>query len=406
MPAAAMPAAAPPLRVLLIEDNPGDARLIGELLTLVGRLGLTTSLEHAATLAAGVERLRAAPMDLVLLDLGLPESQGLDTLERLRAMAPSPLPTLIVQSGLDDEQVAVQALQAGAQDYLIKGRVDAPALSRAIRYALGRHEAERALQREMERERELAVERSSRLQAEGESQALRRLLDEREALLRLLAHEVRQPLHNAAAALDAAATAVSRPGELVSTEARQRMEQAQHVLDHVIGTLNNALAAATMLTAGDAGPLAEVDLDAFIDLVVHDIGPDERPRISVQANSELRTVQLQPAMMRLAVCNLLVNALTYSPPGSPVRLGVSDGDDPPTLCFEVADQGQGIAADLLPRVFDKGTRGANAKPGTGAGLGLYIVRRVVERHHGRIEVLPAAPHGTIVRIHIPQGIEA
>jgi signal transduction histidine kinase len=403
---AVVPAAAAPLRVLLIEDNPGDARLIGELLKLVDGLGLTTVLQHASTLAAGVERLRAAPVDLVLLDLGLPESQGLDTFQRLRAMAPPPLPTVIVQSGLDDEQVAVQALQAGAQDYLIKGRVDAPALSRAIRYALGRHEAERALQREMERERELAIERTSRRQAEGESQALRRLLDERESLLRLLAHEVRQPLHNAAAALDGAAVAISRPGELVSTEARQRMEQAQHVLDHVIGTLNNALAAATMLTTGDAGSLAEVDLDAFVDLVVHDIGPDERPRISVHANSELRTAQLQPAMMRLALCNLLVNALTYSPPGSPVHLSVSDGDDPPTLCFEVADQGQGIAADLLPRVFDKGTRGANAKPGTGAGLGLYIVRRVVERHHGRIEVVPAAPHGTIVRIHIPQGIEA
>jgi signal transduction histidine kinase len=396
---------ATPLRVLLIEDNPGDARLMTEMLKQGAGLGLAAELRHAPTLAAAAEQLRAGPVDLVLLDLGLPESQGLETFQRLQALV-SPLPMVIVQSGLDDERVAMQALQAGAQDYLIKGRVDAPTLARAIRYAIGRHQAEQAHQRERERERELELERTGRLQAEGESQALRRLLDEREAMLRLLAHEVRQPLHNAAAALDAAAGAIARPGEPEGAEARQCLEQAQHVLDHVIGTLNNTLAAATMLTAGEPGPLAEVDLDALIDLVVHDIGPDERPRITVHSGSELRTAQLQPATMRLALCNLLVNALTYSPPGAPVRLSVFDGDDPPTLCFEVADQGGGIAAELLPRVFDKGTRGANARPGTGAGLGLYIVRHVVERHHGRIEVLPAEPHGTIVRIHIPQGIEA
>lgn len=399
-------AALTPLRALLIEDNPGDARLMTELLRQARGVGLVVELQQAGSLAEGVERLRAGPVDVVLLDLGLPESQGLETLQRLRAMAGLPLPTLIVQSGLDDERVAVQALQAGVQDYLIKGRIDAPTLARAIRYAVGRHQAELAHQREMERERELALERSSRLAAEGESQALRRLLEERDAMLRLLAHEVRQPLHNAAAALDAAAGAIAEPGEPERPEARQRLERAQHVLDHVIGTLNNALAAATMLTAGDASPLAEVDLDALVDLVVHDIGPDERARVVVQSTSELRTAQLQPALMRLALCNLLVNALTYSPPGSPVALRISDAEDPPSLRFEVADQGPGIAPELLPTVFDKGTRGANARPGTGAGLGLYIVRSVAERHHGQVQVLPGVPRGTIIRISIPQGIDA
>jgi signal transduction histidine kinase len=399
------PEAQAPLRVLLVEDNPGDARLMGELLKQAAGHGLAVALQHVATLAGGIEHLRAGPVDLVLLDLGLPESQGLQTLERLRALV-SPLPTVIVQSGLDDEDVAVQALQAGAQDYLLKGRVDAPTLARAIRYALGRHQAEQAQQRVMEHERALAIERSNRLQAEGESQALRRLLDEREAMLRLLAHEVRQPLHNAAAALDAAAGAIAQPGEPERPEARQRLERAQHVLDHVIGTLNNALAAATMLTAGDAGPLAEVDLDTLVDLVVHDIGPDERPRVVVASQSELRTAQLQPALMRLALCNLLVNALAYSPPGSPVVLRIYDGDEPPRLCFEVADEGPGIPTALLPTVFDKGTRGANARPGTGAGLGLYIVRCVAERHRGQVEVARREPGGTIVRISIPQGIDA
>jgi signal transduction histidine kinase len=400
-----MPPSSERVNLLLIEDSPGDARLIAELLQHAPTLGLAVSMEHADSLTAGVERLRAGGVDLILLDLGLPESQGLETVQRLRAHAPH-LPTLIVMSGLDDEEVAVQALQAGAQDYLVKGRVDSPMLVRAMRYAIGRHQAEEVLTRELERSRELARERAIRMQAQGESEGLRRLLEERDEMLRLLAHEVRQPLNNASAALDAAAQAISQSGGGVRPEVRPRLERAQHVLDHVIGTLNNALAAATMLTSGDTGSVAEVDLDAFIGLVVHDIGTDERGRVEVLPQSELRTVQLQPALMRLALCNLLVNALAYSPSGSPVRLTVTDREEPPSLCFEVTDEGPGIAPELMPSIFEKGTRGPNAKAGTGAGLGLYIVRRVVDRHHGSIEVLPRMPRGTIVRLSIPQGIEA
>jgi signal transduction histidine kinase len=390
--------------ILLIEDSPGDARLMAVMLEHAAALGLAAELHHAVSLSAGVERLREGGIDLILLDLGLPESHGLETLQRLQADVPR-LPTLIVLSGLADEELALQSLQAGAQDYLIKGQVDAPLLVRAIRYAIGRHHAEEVLTRELERSRELASERAIRLQAQGESETLRRLLDEREELLRLLAHEVRQPLHNASAALGGAAQAIAQSGEQVQPEARRRLERAQHVLDNVIGTLNNALAAATMLTAGDSIGLAEVDLDALVGLVVHDIGPDERMRVVVEPASELRTAQVQPAMMRLALCNLLVNALAYSPPGSPVKLRIFDSEEPPSLCFEVMDEGPGIAPALLPTVFDKGTRGANAKAGTGAGLGLYIVRRVVDRHRGVIDVLPRTPFGTIVRLCIPQGIE-
>src|SRR5689334_5378482 len=110
-----MPPSPDRVHVLLIEDSPGDARLISALLEHAAPLGLAVSLQHADSLAAGVERLRAGGFDLILLDLGLPESHGLETVQRLRAHAQQ-LPTLVVMSGLDDEEVAVQALQAGAQD--------------------------------------------------------------------------------------------------------------------------------------------------------------------------------------------------------------------------------------------------------------------------------------------------
>ncbi|WP_284617145.1 hybrid sensor histidine kinase/response regulator [Aquabacterium humicola] len=388
--------------LLLIEDNPGDARLIAALLEDAAAFGLATTLVTVDTLAAGIERLRPGGFELVLLDLGLPESSGLETVQRLRTAVPR-LPPLVVLSGLNDEDVAVQALQAGAQDYLVKGRVEPSALARAIRYALGRHQAEQALKNELERSRELATERAARARVEGESESLRRLLDERDQLLRLLAHEVRQPLHNAGAALQSALDAIAGAGTAAPPGVQPPLQHAQQVMAHVIGTLNNALAAALLLTAGGHGVPVDTDLDTLVALVLGDIGPEDRGRVALSIDSGLRTAQLQPTLMRLALCNLLVNALKYSPAPAPVQLRIVDRDDPPALGFEVSDLGSGIDAALLPTVFDRGTRGPDARPGTGAGLGLYIVRQVTDMHRGSIVIEPNLPHGTIVRMWIPQG---
>lgn len=391
--------------VLLVEDNPGDARLIAALLEDAASYGLAMSLATVDTLSGAIERLRSTAFDLVLLDLGLPESSGLETVQRLRT-ALQRLPPLVVLSGLNDEDVAVQALQAGAQDYLVKGRVEPSALARTIRHALGRHQAEQALKNELERSRELANERALRARVEDESDSLRRLFDEREQLLRLLAHEVRQPLHNAAAALQSALDAIAESGAAAPPGVQPPLQHAQEVMGQVIGTLNNALAAALLLTAGGHGAPVDTDLDTLVALVLGDIGPAERGRIRVAIDSGLRTAQLQPMLMRLALCNLLVNALKYSPPAAPVQLRIADVDDPPALGFEVADSGPGIAEALLPTVFERGTRGPEARPGTGAGLGLYIVRQVAQMHRGSIGIEANRPHGTIVRMVIPQGIEA
>src|SRR5579864_8662955 len=119
------------IRVLLVEDNPGDARLFRELVrdTSAGRLAL----DHATRLDTALDRLTREHFDVMLLDLSLPDEQGLTTLTRAHAHAPN-VP-IVVLTGLDDEALAVKAVRAGAQDYLVKGRVDGDLLVRAIRYA-------------------------------------------------------------------------------------------------------------------------------------------------------------------------------------------------------------------------------------------------------------------------------
>ena len=112
---------AAPLRVLLVEDNLGDARLIKETLRDAGSHAF--ELRHADRLSAALPVLAAREADVLLLDLSLPDAHGLETVTR--ALAAAPEMPIVVLTGLNDETVAIQAVQAGAQDYLVKGQVEA-----------------------------------------------------------------------------------------------------------------------------------------------------------------------------------------------------------------------------------------------------------------------------------------
>ena len=131
------------IRALLIEDNPGDARLIE--LMLADADGGVFEVRHAGRLEEGLRELSAGGIDVVLSDLSLPDSHGLDTFARLHARAPH-MP-IIVLSGLNDTTVALTAVHQGAQDYLIKGEVNGQLLSRAMRYAIERKRMSEQLHR-------------------------------------------------------------------------------------------------------------------------------------------------------------------------------------------------------------------------------------------------------------------
>ncbi len=129
------------IKVVLIEDNSSDVRLIRGMLKKAR--GTSFEFESYTTLAAGLERLAGNKVDIVLLDLVLPDSRGLETLFTLRAAAPQ-IPVVIL-SGVGDEEKAVEAVQEGVQDYLVKGKFDSDLLTRAIRYAIERKQTEKAL---------------------------------------------------------------------------------------------------------------------------------------------------------------------------------------------------------------------------------------------------------------------
>ena len=138
-----------PIRVLVIEDNDGDARLIEEMLS--ESTVVSFALTQANSLSLGLPLLKSKEFDVLLLDLGLPESQGLETLQRVIAHDNS-VPIVII-TGLNDEMLGIRGVQAGAQDYLIKGQPNSFVLRRSICHAIMRTQVKQVLARESEERR-------------------------------------------------------------------------------------------------------------------------------------------------------------------------------------------------------------------------------------------------------------
>lgn len=135
-----------PIDLLLIEDNLGDALLIQEMLSEVK--GFPFTFHRVERLSEGLERMASGTVGVVLLDLSLPDSHGLDTVAR--AQAQSPRVPIVVMTGLDDEETGIEAVKMGAQDFLVKGQLDGNLLVRSLRYAVERKRAEEQVRRHQE----------------------------------------------------------------------------------------------------------------------------------------------------------------------------------------------------------------------------------------------------------------
>jgi signal transduction histidine kinase len=249
------------------------------------------------------------------------------------------------------------------------------------------------------RQVEFLKEQALREQVEQHARELGVLLDERGEMLDVLAHEVRQPLNNASAALQSAAAGLADLGE---RDTSQRLARAQAVLTHVLASIDNTLAVAALLVRAEPIARSDTDIDTLIAVTIADMPAAERHRVKVERATSTRTASMDMSLVRLALRNLLSNALTCSPPGAPVTIRVSELDDPLALVIEVADQGTGVSADLLPRLFERGARESRSGGRGGSGLGLYIVRKVMELHGGRVELVRNRPDGATMRLVIEE----
>lgn len=355
------------LRVLLIEDNPGDVRLIKEM--LVEAKHTAFELESFERLTDGLARLTEDQFDVVLLDLSLPDSTGLDTFVTFNSAAPD-LPVVIL-SGFNDEVAAVECVNAGAQDYLIKDEVNSHLLIRSLRYAVARGLLEK------ERSQLLVRERVARAQAEEANRA-------KDEFLAIVSHELRTPLSAMLGWSRMLATGKLDPETVKrGIEAIERNARAQTQL---IGDLLDISRITTGKLHLNARPLK---LDPIITGVLDAMSPAAQAKqISLQMKlaEDAGLISGDPDRLQQIVWNILSNAIKFTPAGGRVEVAVSRVGT--CVQISVSDTGQGISAEFLPHVFERFRQAdsSTTRKFGGLGLGLSIVRHLVELHGGLIQV--------------------
>lgn len=223
-------------------------------------------------------------------------------------------------------------------------------------------------------------------------QQLQSALDERSEMLAVLAHEVRQPLHNAAVALEAA------QGAALPSGAATAVGRAQTVLAEVRAGVDNILAAAQLLVRQEAPPRQELELALLLQIVGADLPEAQRQRLRGIDTLPRRSLRVDLGLTRLALRNVLLNALAYS--NGPVVIEATEQEQPSALLLDVVDEGPGFDAALLPRLFERGARGgaAGGSPRSGHGLGLHLARKALRQQGGDLLLQATSAQGSRLRL--------
>ena len=374
MAAVVRPAPSEPSTVLLIEDNDGDAHLIREML----RDAAGFRLEWAEQLTTGLERLDRGGLAVVLLDLSLPESQGLDSFFHVHRRAP--YVPVVVLTGSRDEELGIRAVQSGAQDYLIKGQVDGPLLGRSLRYAVERGRIEEELRRRVEQLAELD-----------------RRKDE---FLATLAHELRNPLAPIRNSLH-----ILRLSGGSGPTAERVLEMMERQVSHMVRLVDDLLEV-SRITRGKIELRKErVTLAAVLGSAVETSRPlieSGRHHLEVSLPAEPLILEADPVRLCQVIANLLNNAAKYTEEGGQISLTARrEGGE---AAVSVRDSGLGIPPEMLPRIFDlfsQVDRTLKRSQG-GLGIGLTLARTLAEMHGGRVEVRSGGPgQGSEFTVRLP-----
>jgi signal transduction histidine kinase len=362
--------------VLLIDDDRDDYFLTRELIGEVPEGRLT--LDWAPTYDAGLAALCGGTHDVYLLDYRLGARTGIELLREAKSHGCSG--PVILLTGQGHSRTDLEALAAGADDYLEKAGLTAALLERSIRYALAQHRAEAELERKVrERTEELAEA----------NEALREADRRKDEFLSTLGHELRNPLAPILNALEIMRLAGDKP----ETTRRQR-ERLERQVAQMVRLVDDLLDVSRITTGKlrltpEALTLQEV-FEAALDISRPHI---DRGRLTLTLDLPADPVRMQADRVRLAqvFSNLLNNAAKYTEPGGRVTVTTAVGGG--RVVVRVRDTGAGIPADVLPLVFELFTqvdRTLNRSQG-GLGVGLALVKRLVELHGGTVSAHSDGP---------------
>ena len=419
------------ISVLLVEDNPEHVQFLRQLLATPDLSHF--HLETVGSLAEAIEWLKTGSIDLILLDLSLPDSEGLETFLRVSEAAPDI--ALVVLSGTNDVAIAIETVQLGAQDYLVKGRVDNHLLLRAMHYAVERKRAQVELKRAHDDLEYRVRERTAALQQTNAK--LQQEIAERRKAEEALLESNRQ--------LSAAL------GQLRATQQeiiqRERMHALGRMANGIAHDFNNALApilgfsellllkpetlgdqkkvrnyvgmihSAAKSSAKVVSRLREFyryrdESEVFTPVVVNDVvlqaisltQPQWKDQalatgVNIDIRTEMADVPTVPgneAEIREIIVNLIFNAIDAIPKRGTITIRTAVQGR--WVVITVADDGLGMTDEVKARCLEPFY---STKADQGSGLGLGSVYGVVRRHQGEIDIQSEPGRGTTVAVSLP-----
>lgn len=342
-----------PINLLLVDDDAGDRKIVKLALDRSSNVA-DFNIETTETLSQATEYLKNKDYDVVLLDLGLPDSGGINTVQK--AHEANPNVPIIVLTGLVNEEMGFKAIENGAEDYLVKGKSLEHALVRIIRYAIERKKVERKLKE--------AIEAKSQFMS-------------------TVSHELRVPLtsikESIAIVLDGLAGKVTKEQKNCLDIAKRNIDR----LNRLIGDLLdfNKLEAGKMNFDMQDGNANETAKDVYDTMLP--VAKEKGINLVLEIDDCLPRVKFDKDKINQVMSNLVNNAIKFTKEG---RITITTSGLEDTIQISVSDTGCGIKKEDLPRLFHEfeqlETIGAEKTRGT--GLGLAISKEIITRHNGEI----------------------
>ncbi|TWU51992.1 sensor histidine kinase [Rubripirellula reticaptiva] len=371
------------ISILLIEDDDIDAECVRR------SLPKCTALHRASTLQSALAVLSDMPLDLILLDPGLPDSSGVDSFLRIRESSPE-LP-IVVLTGFQDKELAVQIIRLGAQDYLLKDQLDERAMQ-ALRFAVERGRLLRKLEDEQAQREQLA----SKLREQEQSLAHLGRVALMGELVAEITHEVSQPLNVISALVGA--LEVSHQQSVVDTAQNailiKNLSDANLHAGAILQRLREFIRDKT--TTFDTFDIKELIISTI------DFVDSERRRRKITIKHDFTNGRLfalgNTTQIQQVIVNLLRNAFDamMNLPESNRLVTVRAYQQDSTVCVEVIDQGSGLELETAAAFSAFKTTKSE-----GLGMGLAICSRILHNHHGRITHLPSDRPGSTFRFELP-----
>lgn len=358
------------VQVLLIENDRTDANhllnLLAEDQSAFSKMGIV----WVTNLDAALRELADHTYDAVLFNLELPDSNGIDTLRKIRECRQT-IPVVVLTASIDNK-VAIETMQNGAQDILVKGRATSESLVRVIQYAIERCRADRAVMQ-------------------------LRLMEEREHFIAMLAHKLSIPIVGAQRILS-----ILIEAETVPDDVRNLLKQICLSNQTLLHTINNVLDLYRFKNGFDTFVQTDVNVGRLVSDSMREIFPEASAKKIrfVKSFSTEDVLYADPLAMRKVMLNLLSNAVKFTPSGGCVTIKFENLSNQSVL--SVTDTGIGVEPELVDSIFGRTVDKSRRYQPDGFGIGLNLCRRFVEEQNGKIVCMSKVNEGTTIQITLPR----